>query len=70
MRIEDRVIKILIEAFTEECLEEIAKQKHPDPTDLFNFGLSSADAAVRRTKTKWVDKLNKQIEENNNNKIF
>ena len=67
MKIEDRVIKILIEAFTEECLETIAQQKHPEPTDLFNFGLASADAAVRRTKTKWIDKLNKQIDNDVNN---
>ena len=43
--------QLLIEAFVEECLVEMKKQKHPDPTDLFNFGLGSADAAVRRIKT-------------------
>ena len=69
MRIEDRVIKILIEAFTEDCLEEVDRMKHPE-IDQFNFGLASADAAVRRVKTKWVDKLNKQTEEDDNSKIF
>jgi hypothetical protein len=67
MKIEDKIIQLLIESFTEECLEEMAKQKHPEPTDLFNFGLGSADAAVRRVKTKWIDKLNKQIDNNVNN---
>ena len=62
--------QLLIEAFVEECLVEMKKQKHPDPTDLFNFGLGSADAAVRRTKTKWIEKLKKQNEENADNKIF
>ena len=66
MRIEDRVLKLLIEAFTEECLEEMTKQKHPE-NGPFNFGLASADAAVRRVKTKWIDKLNKQIDNNVNN---
>lgn len=71
MKIEDRVIKLLIEAFTEECLEEIDRMKHPE-TDQFNFGLGSADAAVRRVKTKWVTKLTKNIKEENdvNSKVF
>jgi len=62
--------QLLIEAFVEECLVEMKKQKHPDPTDLFNFGLGSADAAVRRIKTKYIEKLKKQNEENADNKIF
>ena len=66
MQIEDKVIKLLIEAFTEECLEEMAKQKRDNPADLFNFGLGSADAAVRRVKTEWIDKLNKNIKDVNN----
>lgn len=63
MRIEDRVIKLLIEAFTEECLEELNQRKRDNPSDQFNFGLASADAAVRRTKTKWINKLTKNIKE-------
>lgn len=60
--------QLLIEAFVEECLVEMKKQKHPEPTDLFNFGLGSADAAVRRIKTKYIEKLktNKDVD----NKIF
>jgi hypothetical protein len=67
MKLEDVVIKILIESFTEECLEEMKKQKRGDEADLFNFGLGSADAAVRRVKTKWLDKLNNNKIENDVN---
>jgi hypothetical protein len=71
MRIENTVIKLLIESFTEECIEEMAKQKRNDPADLFNFGIGSADAAVRRVKTKWIEKLiNNKIEEDVDNKVF
>lgn len=70
MKLEETVIKLLIETFADECLEEINKMKHPEVTDVFNFGLGSADAAVRRVKTKWIGKLKKQNEENANNKIF
>jgi hypothetical protein len=70
MKLEETVIKLLIETFADECLEEINKMKHPEVTDVFNFGLGSADAAVRRVKTKWIEKLKKQNEENVNNKIF
>ena len=67
MRIEDKIIQLLIESFTEECIEEMAKQKHPE-NGPFNFGLASADAAVRRIKTKYIEKLktNKDV----NNKVF
>jgi len=57
MIIENKVIQLLIEAFTEECLDEASKMKHPE-NGLFNFGLASADAAVRRVKTRWIEKLN------------
>ena len=60
--------QLLIEAFVEECLEEMKKQKHPNPPDLFNFGLGSADAAVRRIKTKYIEKL--KTNEDVDNKIF
>lgn len=60
MKLEETVIKLLIESFAEECIEEINNMKHPEVTDVFNFGLASADAAVRRTKTKWIEKLKKQ----------
>lgn len=63
MRIEDKVIQLLIDAFTEECIETINNQKHPE-NDLFNFGIASADAAVRRVKTKWVEKLTNNEEDN------
>ena len=67
MRIEDKIIQLLIESFTEECIEEMAKQKHPE-NGPFNFGLASADAAVRRIKTKYIEKLktNKDVI----NKVF
>ena len=68
MKIENTVIKLLIESFAEECIEEMIKQKRKDPADLFNFGIGSADAAVRRVKTKWTEKLiNNKIEEDVNN---
>jgi hypothetical protein len=71
MSIENQVIKLLIESFTEECIEEMTKQKREDPADLFNFGIGSADAAVRRVKTKWIEKLNNnKIEEDVDNKVF
>jgi hypothetical protein len=70
MKLEETVIRLLIESFAEECIEEINNMKHPEVTDVFNFGLASADAAVRRTKTKWIEKLKKQNEENANDKIF
>ena len=57
--------QLLIEAFVEECLVEMARQKHPEPTDLFNFGLGSADAAVRRIKTKYIEKLKTNKDVNN-----
>lgn len=63
MRIEDRIIQLLIEAFAEECIETINNQKHPE-NGPFNFGIASADAAVRRVKTKWVEKLINNEEEN------
>ena len=44
--------------------------KHPEVTDVFNFGLGSADAAVRRVKTKWIEKLKKQNEDYANDKVF
>ena len=68
--IENTVIKILIETFTEECLEEINKAKHPE-NGPFNFGIASSDASVRRIKVKWLEKL-KHIkqEENDNSKVF
>ena len=67
--IENTVIKILIETFTEECLEEINKAKHPE-NGPFNFGIASSDASVRRIKTKWLEKLNIKQEEDDNNKVF
>ena len=57
--------QLLIEAFVEECLAEMKKQKHPNPTDLFNFGIGSADAAVRRIKTKYIEKLKTNEDVNN-----
>jgi hypothetical protein len=59
--------QLLLTAFVEECLEEMKKTKREDPTDLFNFGLGSADAAVRRVKIRWIEKLNNNKTENNVN---
>ena len=55
--------QILLETFVEECLEELDKQKHLNPLDLFNNGLGSADAAIRRVKLKGINKLEKQSED-------
>jgi hypothetical protein len=60
------IIKTLINAFTEECLDEIKKGKHPNEGDMFNFGLSSAEAAIRRVKARYEERLNNAL--NNNNK--
>jgi hypothetical protein len=57
--------QLLIEAFVEECIQEINKTKHPDPADIFNFGLASAEASVRRIKTKYIEKLNTNEDVNN-----
>ncbi len=54
-------IKLLIESFTEDCLDEINKMKRENEADVFNYGLGSADAAVRRIKTKYIERLNNQI---------
>ena len=62
---EARLLTILIEAFTDECIEEINKHKHPDITDVFNFGISSAEASVKRIKTKYLDKLNDYKQDDN-----
>lgn len=57
------VIKTLLDAFTEECLEEIKKSKHPDEGDMFNFGLSSAESSIKRVKSRYEERLNKAIKE-------
>lgn len=64
--------QLLIDTFVEECLEEIKRTKREDPTDLFNFGLASADAAVRRVKTRWIEKFKNNINQNEDadNKVF
>ena len=54
-------LKVLIESFTEECLNEIDRMKRENEHDVFNFGLGSADAAVRRVRTKYIERLNQQI---------
>lgn len=59
-------LKILIESFAEECLNEIDRMKRENEHDVFNFGIASADAAVRRIRTKYIENLNKQI---NNERI-
>jgi len=58
------IIKTLLDAFTEECLEEIKKSKHPEEGDVFNFGLSSAEAAVRRVKNRYEERLQNTIKNN------
>jgi hypothetical protein len=35
--------------------------KRENEADVFNYGLGSADAAVRRIKTKYIERLNNQI---------
>lgn len=60
------IIKTLLDAFTEECLDEIKKSKHPDEGDMFNFGLSSADAAVKRVKARYEERLNNALKNNQN----
>jgi len=61
------VQQLLIEAFVEECIKEIHKTKHPE-NGPFNFGLASADAAVRRIKIKYLEKL--KNEEDDDGKVF
>jgi hypothetical protein len=59
------IIKTLLDAFTEECLEEIKKGKHPNEGDVFNFGLSSAEAAIRRVKNRYEERLQNTIKNGN-----
>jgi len=49
---DNTALRIFIETFTEDCLNEIQSMKHPNEIDVFNFGLASADASVRRIRTK------------------
>lgn len=49
----------------DDILEEIDRMKHPE-TDMFNFGIASADGAVRRVVTKWLEK----IKQENDSKVF
>ena len=51
--------------FRDEVIEEIKQQMHPE-NGPFNFGLASADAALRRVVTKWLE----IIEEEDKHKIF
>lgn len=59
-------LRIFIETFTEDCLNEIQSMKHPNEIDVFNFGLASADASVRRIRTKWLKKIENDIKEETN----
>jgi hypothetical protein len=54
-------LRMFIETFAEDCLNEIKSMKHPNEVDVFNFGLASADASVRRVKTKWLKKIENDI---------
>jgi len=66
------IIKVLLNAFTEECITEMANQRRPNTgeIDLFNIGLSSADAAVRRVKAQYIERLEKQIKKESNERIY
>lgn len=66
------VIKVLLDAFTEECVTEIANQRRPNTgeVDIFNIGLSSADAAIKRVKTRYMERLENQINQETNERIY
>jgi len=49
----------------EDILKEIDSMKHPQ-TDLFNFGIASADGAVRRVITQYLEKIKNE----NDSKVF
>jgi hypothetical protein len=40
----------------EEIFEAISEMKHPE-TDMFNFGLASADGAVKRLRERYYDSI-------------
>jgi len=63
---DNTALRIFIETFTEDCLNEIQSMKHPNEIDVFNFGLASADASVRRIRTKWLKKIENDIKEETN----
>lgn len=46
----------------EEILKAIKEREHPE-TDMFNFGLASADAAVRRLREEHYESISKMYEE-------
>ena len=43
----------------EEIFEAISEMKHPE-TDMFNFGLASADGAIKRLREQYYESI-KQI---------
>lgn len=55
------IIKILIDAFAEDCIAEIKKSKHPNEGDMFNFGLASAESSIKRIKQQYEERLNNAI---------
>ena len=46
----------------EEILKVVKEREHPE-TDMFNFGLASADAAIRRLREDYYDTISKMYEE-------
>ena len=46
----------------EEVLKVIKEREHPE-TDMFNFGLASADGAIRRLREQYYDSIKKMYEQ-------
>ena len=50
----------------EDILRVINERKHPE-TDMFNFGLASADGAVRRLREQYYETIKKMYDQENTN---
>ena len=46
----------------EEILKVVKEREHPE-VDMFNFGLASADAAIRRLREEHYESISKLYEE-------
>jgi hypothetical protein len=46
----------------EEVLKVIKEREHPE-TDMFNFGLASADGAIRRLREQYYESIKKMYDQ-------
>ena len=50
----------------EDIIKVIKEMEHPEP-DMFNFGLASADGAVRRLREQYYETIKKMYAQENTN---